>query len=270
MNRIKTLALTVVISIFVGCSKTNTAEKPTSATPRDAAIAKETKFTIDSLKVEDSLKISETLISGFKSKILIFPSITNKPLLDSIYKNARIRAEDYSKENLLKELQKLKEAQFDSTRVQSKDYMPDYKQLWDNVSDMNVVSRDKDFLILNYTNYGYTGGAHGYEAEIFKVFDLKNNKTIQLSDIIKNENIDWNKILSESMKNNVAKEQQEMLLVDKISANNNFYFNREKLFFVYNQYEIAAYAAGRITIPLSWAELAPYLKPEFKKRLGIN
>ena len=268
MKILNTVGLALLLGIFCSCSKTESPKISKTDQTKEVVVAEKLPFTVDSIKVEDSLKISSTLTSGFKSKILIFPSITDKALLDSIYVNTGIRTNNYSKESLLKELDKLKLAQFDSTKVESKDYMPEYKQTWNNVNDMMVVSRDKDFLTLKYTNYKDTGGAHGYEAQTLKVFDLKNNKTVQLQDIA-SENIDWNKILTTSLKKNVPREQQEMLLVDKIPANNNFYFDDKNLYFVYNQYEIAAYAAGRITIPIPWAELKPYLNPQFKERFGI-
>lgn len=259
------------VSVLVSCEKKNIENAQTDTrkeVSKDSVIKKE--FSVDSLSVEDSMKISNTLTSGFKSKILIFPSITDRPMLDSIYKNTGLSTDDYSRAGLMKALDRQKLAQFDSTKAQSGDYMPEYKQTWDNINSMKLVSNTNGFLTLRYNNYGYIGGAHGYESETYKVFDLKENKVLKLEDIVSLPEKEWGTILLASMKKNVPKEQQEMLLVDKITANDNFYFDDRKLYFVYNQYEIAAYAAGRITIPVTWEELSTKLKSSFKTRMNIR
>lgn len=79
--------------------------------------------------------------------------------------------------------------------------------------------------------------------------------------------VDWNKILMKNFKN---PDQKEMLLVDKIPVNNNFYFDSQNITFVYNQYEITAYAAGVVEISIPFSELKPYLKPEFISRNNIK
>lgn len=61
---------------------------------------------------------------------------------------------------------------------------------------MSVFSNQEDMLTIRYTNSGFSGGAHGYYNELYKVFDLKNNKSILLSDVVKNPNDKiWDKLL---------------------------------------------------------------------------
>jgi hypothetical protein len=61
-----------------------------------------------------------------------------------------------------------------------------------------------------------------------------------------------------------------MMLVDKIELNNNFYFDQNKITFVYNQYEITAYAAGVVYITLNFKDIKEQLKPEFISRYKIK
>ena len=61
----------------------------------------------------------------------------------------------------------------------------------------------------------------------------------------------------------------DMLLVDKIPVTDNFYFDEKNLYFHYSPYEIAAFAAGDITIPIPWTDLAGTLNEEFKSRNGL-
>lgn len=79
-----------------------------------------------------------------------------------------------------------------------------------------------------------------------------------------------NKINSGTTDNRGQVNNSEMLLVDKIPATENFYFDDKNLYFHYSPYEITAFAAGDITIPVSWADLKGTLNPEFAKRMKIN
>ena len=189
-------------------------------------------------------------------------------MLGSIYSPSGIRLETYSKENIQKELVNQKEAYFSQGQEDAKEYTPDFEQTWEENSYMKVFSNQNEVLTISYENDGYSGGAHGYYNILFKNFDLKTNAVIQLSDVFIDVNkIDWNKILMKNFKN---PDQKEMLLVDKIPVNNNFYFDSQNITFVYNQYEITAYAAGVVEISIPFPELKPYLKPEFISRNNIK
>ena len=126
-------------------------------------------------------------------------------------------------------------------------------------------------MTIKYSGDGFTGGAHGYYYEFYKVFDLKTKKTLQLADVLfdKNPKI-WSKILMDHfLKNDLENGQSEMLLVKEIPLNDNFYFDQDHLYFLYNQYEITAYAAGPVLIKVPFSAIQTILKSEFKKRLGI-
>lgn len=71
------------------------------------------------------------------------------------------------------------------------------------------------------------------------------------------------------LKNDLEKGQAEMLLVKEIPLNDNFYFDKEALYFLYNQYEITAYAAGPVLIRIPFSAIKPLMKSEFKTRIGL-
>ena len=49
-----------------------------------------------------------------------------------------------------------------------------------------------------------------------------------------------------------------------------FYFDKENLYFLYNQYEITAYAAGPVLIKIPFSDIKLMVKPEFLKRIAVQ
>lgn len=259
-----------LLLLQTSCNKETTSVSQTTTLPNDSTKISE-KFEIDSVKMEDSLKIDANLTADFASTVLVFPQISDKVLLDSIYAKEQIKLAAYSKTDLLEDLKSKKENFYEETKNSLKDWKPDFKQTWTAHSDMDVHSHENDLLTLVYTGEGFTGGAHGYYYEFYKVFDLKNKKTIQLTDVILDVKATiWSKILMDNfLKNDLQNGQAQMLLVKDIPLNDNFYFDKENLYFLYNQYEIAAYAAGPILIKVPFATIKPLMKTDIKTRLGL-
>lgn len=271
MKMKKTLIITsAAFFSFFSCTKIEKQISENSVKSDSAAVSTPV-FAIDSVKVTDSLKIDNKLSTMFQSKTLVFPNISNKSVLDSVYAPINIKLESYSKDQILEALKKQKTDFFQNSTETIAEWKPDFEQTWDQISDMKLHSKMEDFMTIQYTASGYTGGAHGYYNEIYKVFDLKTNKTLQRSDILKVQHSQiWSRILMDNfLKNDLEKEQASMLLVKEIPLNNNFYFDKENLYFLYNQYEITAYAAGPVLIKIPLSEIKPFLNDEFKTRLKL-
>lgn len=272
-----TIAVFVLSSFFVftACKKNETAA--TSTENKENKKAEE--LVVDSVIVKDSTKVTDSLKLTYTSKLLVFPGIKDKSLLDSIYfQNDKIK--DFSKTGLQSYLENEKNNYFSSVKNDSKDWASDitYAQDWYSSSHMNLVSNSNGYLHIQYTGSGYEGGAHDNYGFSERIFDLKNNKKLELKDITSTpkakleamlmKNI--NNINSGAMDGDGSVKNSEMLLVEKIPASNNFYFDDKNLYFHYSPYEIAAFAAGDITIPISWEELKGTLNAEFKERMKIK
>ncbi len=265
----KVLGISIVLSIaLMSCDKGKVSAESST---ENEEVNKVVNFSVDSVKVNDSLKIDKNLTVGFQSAVLYFHTLEDKTLLDSIFSVEKIRLDDYSKENLTQALEKKKKEYFEEQKLSLKDFKPDFHQTWNSNSSMKVFSKENDMMTIRYTGDGYTGGAHGYYYEFYKVFDLKNKKTLQLTDVVsETESKIWDKILMDNfLSNDSDKDQAQMLLVKEIPLNNNFYFDKNYLYFLYNQYEITAYAAGPVLIKVSLADIKPFLTAEFIKRQDL-
>ncbi|WP_294286692.1 RsiV family protein [uncultured Chryseobacterium sp.] len=273
-NTLALLALSSLLAVSA-CKKTENNNNATNVIE-----APETeRFTVDSVKISDSLKINDSLTVKYTSKMLVFPTLKDKKLLDSIYFTGK-GISDFSKNGLQNYLQKSKNEYFNQIRKDSEEWGSDltFAQEWYSDTGMSVKSNINDYLHIGYVWGSYEGGAHDNYGFSERVFDLKNNKKVELKDItsmpamsmeaLLMKNI--NKINSGTTDNKGQVNNSEMLLVDKIPATENFYFDEKNLYFHYSPYEIAAFAAGDITIPVSWTDLKGTLNPEFMKRMKIN
>ncbi|MET3036998.1 RsiV family protein [Chryseobacterium sp. NRRL B-14859] len=273
-NTIAVMALSVFF-VFSACKKNERTEVSTEKKDNKQS----EKLVVDSVKVSESTQITDSLKVTFTSKLLVFPSITDKKLLDSIYfQNEKIK--DFSKKGLQAYLENEKNDYFNSVKNNNKDWISDitYAQDWYSSSHMNLVSDTNDYMHIQYVGSGYEGGAHDNYGFSERVFDLKNKKRLELKDITSMpkskievmlmKNI--NKINGGATDGDGEINNSEMLLVEKIPASDNFYFDDKNLYFHYSPYEIAAFAAGDIIIPISWEELKGTLNAEFKERMKIK
>lgn len=272
-NTIAVIALSSFLAV-TACKKNETAASGEKTENKATE-----EFVVDSVKVNDSTKITDSLKVSFTSKLLVFPTLKDKKLLDSIYfQNVNIK--DFSKAGLQAYLDNEKNNYFNSVKNDNKDWASDvtYAQNWYSSLHMNLISNSNDYMHIQYLGSGYEGGAHDNYGFSERVFDLKNNKKLELKDItsmpknkieaILMKNID--KMNSGTMDGDGEVKNSEMLLVDKIPASDNFYFDDKNLYFHYSPYEIAAFAAGDITIPVSWEDLKGTLNTEFKERMKIK
>lgn len=167
------LAIISITAFLFSCKKSD--HKDTAETKNKDSITAVKKFVVDSVKVEDSLVINKNLTTAFNRQLLVFPSIENKVILDSIYKEALVETRAYDKNSLQADLTKQMQKTFDKTKEDSKEWSAEFKQTWEDTSAMKVLSHKDNVLTLLYTGSGYTGGAHGYYFESYKVFDLDKN-----------------------------------------------------------------------------------------------
>ncbi|WP_126654266.1 RsiV family protein [Chryseobacterium aureum] len=273
-NTIAVLALSSFLA-FTACNKGKTTDSASEKKENQVS----DKLIVDSVKVNDSVKVTDSLKLSFTSKLLVFPAIKDKKLLDSIYfQNEKIK--DFSKAGLQAYLDNEKNSYFNSVKNDNKDWVSDvtYAQNWYSSSYMNLISTTNGYMHIQYVGSGYEGGAHDNYGFSERVFDLKNSRKLELKDItsmpenkieaILMKNID--KMNSGTMDGDGEVKNSEMLLVEKIPASDNFYFDDKNLYFHYSPYEIAAFAAGDITIPVSWEDLKGTLTAEFKERMKIK
>lgn len=127
--------------------------------------------------------------------------------------------------------------------------------------DGSPVEKEQEDSILSYMVQTdcYLGGAHGSYVEMFYNFDKKSGKFFNIRDIVPAEKEkemltameeqlceDWNVENKEELQ-----EQTGITMLGDLYLTNNFLLKNDSITFVFNQYEIAPYAAGLICVTLA-------------------
>lgn len=137
----------------------------------------------------------------------------------------------------------------------------------------NIIYNQNGYVVMSFFNYAYTGGAHGNYGTSVYCFDTDHKKQLSLNDIVTIDSSQLQDLLENHYRKqynvSAATPIEERLFVKRIAPNGNIYFSPGGLGFIYTPYEIASYADGEINIWIPFAELKPYLNPEFAKRMQL-
>ena len=138
--------------------------------------------------------------------------------------------------------------------------------------EVKVTFLGKNITSMINTNYIYTGGAHGSTIVLTSVFDNNTGKKYVLGDMIEDTAILKNYIIQGLIKYFEVKTENDMreLLFDReniILPQTEPYFTKDGLTFIYQQYEIAAYAYGMPEITIEWKDCKNILKKTFFEKI---
>jgi hypothetical protein len=140
---------------------------------------------------------------------------------------------------------------------------------------LDILYQTSGLLSLSMVDYSFTGGAHGNSREIYRCYDLKAARRLNIGDII--DTLHYSGAMSALLEQSYRTNKQippdtrlsESLFKDTIPLNNNFYLTGEGIGFYYNTYEIGPYVAGGNAFYFPYSQLLSYLQPSFRRRMGL-
>ena len=163
------------------------------------------------------------------------------------------------------------------------DMLPLYKEdkrdidkmpMYQHEAIINTRTEDgKEGIVTYYINmYNFTGGAHGLEQLLTLNFDKTTGKTITLDDVmVTGYQMRLNELLQKALLEKAdCKDINELhdkgyLFSMEMYPSSNFVLGKDGVTFIYNPYEIAPYALGRIELKLSYSTLEPIMKKNKEK-----
>ncbi|MBL7128575.1 MAG: DUF3298 domain-containing protein [Ignavibacteria bacterium] len=138
---------------------------------------------------------------------------------------------------------------------------PDYPQNWFYEINASAKFYTQKILCLEFSQGGYTGGAHGHDYVQYIDVNLENANILKLDDLlVKDFETKLNKLIDmkfREVKGLLPTDDLEQggLFENKIAYNDNFAVLKDGLLFYYNNYEIAPYAAGPTELLITYDEL---------------
>ncbi|GGW25157.1 DUF3298 and DUF4163 domain-containing protein [Arenibacter certesii] len=155
---------------------------------------------------------------------------------------------------------------FNNGFLELKELYPDEPVGWEAKIEGIITYEDKNVLSIQLNSYSFTGGAHGFSSTRFLNFDK--NKAIEL------ENEELFKDLQEFTDYAEKQFRQQENIPENRSINytgfmfegDQFYlpynigYTEDGLQLIYEQYEVASYADGPITLLLPYQHIKAYLK----------
>ncbi len=139
---------------------------------------------------------------------------------------------------------------------------------WEKMINMQVIHNSGNLLCLEYIKYVYTGGAHGMTHTSFDIISLEDGKSLAYEHIFRADTKDSLGILLTNKLRALKQIPAEVNLkeagyfVETITPNHNIFVNNTGIGFLYNNYEIAAYATGASIIFLDFNEITDLLLTE--------
>lgn len=139
-----------------------------------------------------------------------------------------------------------------------------YHWTFEREGSFTAACKSRHLQTYTGTYNDYTGGSHGQIGIGCDVFDLTTGEVLTEADMFIDDFFSpLCDLLEESAEENVPGEDKE-LLFGTPEPNGNFSVSEDGITWVYNPYEIAAYASGVIELPVSWASLKPLLQPRWR------
>lgn len=139
---------------------------------------------------------------------------------------------------------------------------------------LDVLYNNNGWLIVESNLSDYSGGAHGNYGVSYLNMDMQNKKLWKLEDIMTVDSAKLQTILEKQARKAFdipeGDKLSDGLLTDRVMPNGNFYITNTGITFVYNPYEIAAYAYGIASFFIPYTQIKELLKPEFVQRMQLQ
>lgn len=128
---------------------------------------------------------------------------------------------------------------------------------WEDITEGKIAYTKGNMLSYIADKYTYRGGAHGISSRYACNFDLRSGKQISEEDFFrKGYDGKLTSLLTSHLKESLqSPEDMDMLFVEEIEPNGNFYLSDKGITYIYNHYEIAPYSMGIIEVTIPWDEL---------------
>lgn len=164
-------------------------------------------------------------------------------------------------------------------RSEISDFLNDVDEVYPSMMNYTFIEgftpviNSKNYLVMRYSAYQYTGGAHGMSHERYFTYAKKNQKWLEIDDILdRRYEIQINMVLDKTVRKEhnipsgvkLNEAENTIFLADSIYYSPNFTLSKKGITFHYGLYEMTPYVYGFFSVFVPYDDLKLYLKKEFK------
>lgn len=225
------------------------------------------------IDLEESIPLSDNDPDSIHFRIeLHFTELTaysNKKVLEQVKKEFNKQFFEIDNQEVsidpLTNFKELVENIAQSYRKEAVELKKDYGEMsymlnYELIKESKIVYNNNNLLFLEVESYVYSGGAHGLGNKQYLHFNMRKGSSFGLNEVFYDgARPAISKMLQEKCE--TLQNSEDYMLFEEAAPeiNENFYFDEENLYFVYNPYEIAPYAAGYVTLSLPIKNIANWI-----------
>ena len=150
--------------------------------------------------------------------------------------------------------------------------MKDYDLSWEYIHNIDVYLNENNLLGCSIYNYTFTGGAHPNGFKFYYTFAADKGTQVKLTDLRNPKKFAEFKALAEKQFRETREIEEGQTFEeagywfenDAFALNNNFKYDAKGLTLHYNQYEIAPYSEGVITLEFPYSQIKEMVKGEYR------
>ncbi|RZK52944.1 MAG: DUF3298 domain-containing protein [Pedobacter sp.] len=257
----KIIPFVLLISVLISCRNE---KKDSDEKTNTTAVADTLTYVYDSVKVYSKNIINTQQIVDTAKAVITYPVFKDTTLNTLIQRKV---TDFYGKEEKLityPEMAKSFINGYDAFFAENKDT----PQHWFLLIDIEVLRQTENYIALRYQHSDYVGGAHGNSHISYINYNPKTNTEITLDSLIDTTNRPKLLSIAEGIfRKNEKLTPTETLagkyffLDDKFSLPESYYVSDKGLVFMYNPYEIKAYAFGTTELVIPFAAVKEIAKP---------
>lgn len=257
--------LTLMLSVLLLTSCKKDKEETTEATP--------TEKPTEALAFENKVYNKKTELPGKEPRTYVdisVPDAVGMPVADDTINNKifrTVRSIVYfgEKPTDAKSYDELMTSFIQSYEELAKKF-PDDAMSWEAKIKATVDYKTESIIDIKLHHYTFTGGAHGYEGDRSLLFNAKTGRSLEYSDIFKDEKA-FTAFAEKKFRAKYKVPQGKsinatglMFENDKFALPQNIFFKENGLLLYYNAYEVAAYAEQQKEILIPYSEADAFLK----------
>jgi hypothetical protein len=266
------LILTLIIFAFFSCeteAPKKETEKPKKVEAQEPEYKPEIISGVERIKIGVGEEKEESSISYAFYKLSDESYRYEEEINDYLAKSITTEMEEQSKP---KGKIELSPAHFKAILKNFKTEFDNYGEdiPWSYYDSTFIDESFEKFVQVKTTNYMFTGGAHGSAYLANVLFSMETGEILKLKDFVSDKS-KLTKIADKYFRK-VAEigltddlEEAGFWFTKGFELNENFYFEGNKLVFIYNQYEIGPYSMGIITVEIPLREINSILKMDLKR-----